>query len=258
MVAVTTHRSYTATSKVALAKTVVFVAIEGVDGAGKSTTACAVVKALRNDGYTVHAMSEPQWNLNRDQGSDLRRLMLRTAQDITLPEARNMAMYGIMCFLRASTYAKIHSLQCDDRSNSIILVDRYVLSTLIYQGVNAKCRSAMLSLCATMALPMPDITYLIKVSPLVAQHRVVSRNESSTANADTTDARMRLSEEFERDRRAIARRTRLYDSIKLAKQVYTRRLVVIDGSQPPNEVCAAIYDDIISQASSAHPSEQYQ
>jgi len=135
-----------------------FIAFEGGEGAGKSTQARLLAIWLRENGYDVLATHEPGAT---KVGMRLRALLLDTAHTGLSPWAEVM-MYAAD---RAEHVASVIGPAL--ARGTIVVTDRYIDSTLAYQGggrqlpVNAIRRVNEL---ATGGL-VPDLTFLLDLPP---------------------------------------------------------------------------------------------
>jgi dTMP kinase len=58
-----------------------------------------------------------------------------------------------------------------------VVIDRYIDSTLVYQGLEGQTGLNLIQEVAhkTINLPMPDITFILDIDPLKAQERLKKR-----------------------------------------------------------------------------------
>lgn len=135
-----------------------FIAIEGPDGAGKSTLARGLAEALRAAGRSVEPTAEPTHGVVGQ--------MLRTSMDTLAPE--------VLPFLFAADRAEhvagvINVALAQGRD---VICDRYVLSSLAYQGLSGDAR---LVWQLNQHFPMPDVTLILYVRPELALARLRNR-----------------------------------------------------------------------------------
>lgn len=101
-----------------------YLAVEGVDGAGKTTVAAAIVDALRDRGHEVLAVREPG---GTPTGEAIRRILLHSDDSVALwTEAMLFAAS------RAQLAAERVGPALD--AGSLVVSDRTVYSSLAYQG----------------------------------------------------------------------------------------------------------------------------
>jgi dTMP kinase len=136
----------------------VLLAFEGGEGAGKSTQARLLAIWLREQGYDVVSTHEPGAT---KVGMRLRALLLDTTHTGLSPRAETM-MYAAD---RAEHVASV--IRPALERGSIVVTDRYVDSTLAYQGAGRRLPVrdvADLNKWATGGI-MPDLTILLDLPP---------------------------------------------------------------------------------------------
>ena len=132
-----------------------FVAIEGIDGAGTTTQTALIARALSAAGYSVHTTREPS---DRPIGRLIRAELLAR----TLPEA---AMALLFAADRLDHYE--NEIRPALATHDVVLSDRYLLSSLVYLGATLGDWPAQLNARA----PQPDRTVLIEVPAELAAAR---------------------------------------------------------------------------------------
>ena len=135
-----------------------FIALEGGEGAGKTTQARMVAIWLREQGFDVITTREPGAT---KVGMRLRALLLDTAHTGMSPRAEAL-MYAAD---RAEHVAEVISPALE--RGAVIITDRYTDSSLAYQGAARGLRTedvAWLSHWATDGL-VPDLTILLDLPP---------------------------------------------------------------------------------------------
>jgi dTMP kinase len=152
-------------------------ALEGGEGAGKSTQARFLAIWLRDQGYDVVATQEPGAT---KIGMRLRALLLDTAHTGLSPRAEAL-MYAADRAEHVSSLIR-PALQ----RGAVVVTDRYVDSSLAYQGAGRRlpvAEIAALSRWATGGL-VPDLTILLDVPPeagLARRVRSADRLEAEPA-----------------------------------------------------------------------------
>ena len=144
-----------------------FLALEGGEGAGKSTQARLLAIWLRDQGYDVVTTHEPGAT---KMGNRLRALLLDTAHTGLSPKAETL-MYA------ADRAEHVQSVIIPAlERGAIVVTDRYVDSTLAYQGAGRQLpvtEIADLNRWATGGLT-PDLTILLDLPPLTGLGRRLS------------------------------------------------------------------------------------
>jgi len=145
----------------------VFLALEGGEGAGKSTQARLLAIWLRDQGYDVVTTHEPGAT---KVGMRLRALLLDTAHTGLSPRAE-----ALMYAADRAEHVKAVILPALERG-AIVVTDRYVDSSLAYQGAGRQlpvAEIADVNLWATGGLT-PDLTILLDLPPLAGLSRRLS------------------------------------------------------------------------------------
>jgi dTMP kinase len=136
-------------------------AVEGIDGAGKSTFTHALVRALRKKGRSVGSRREPA---NPTLGA--------LAQRASVEDPWTGAVYFTLDRFLAGP-----SLARDLAEHDVVVTDRSFYSTLAYQGsaLRARARRRLLDLQrgATVA---PDRVVLLDLAPAEAVRRLGKRS----------------------------------------------------------------------------------
>lgn len=104
-----------------------FIVIEGVDGSGKSTQARLLAHALTDRGYNVKLTAEP----TRDGPIGERLLRPALTGQISIADPRAMALLFIADRFDHCAREIVPHLA----AGSVVICDRYTLSTLVYQGL---------------------------------------------------------------------------------------------------------------------------
>lgn len=195
--------------------------LEGLDGAGTTTQAQALVERLRARGERAHFTAEPS---SGPIGSQIRMML-----------AGRLVGYRGGAWDRRSLALlfaadRLDHLQADIEPRLAVgmhvVCDRYVLSSLAYQTLdNPAAWVAEINRWA----PPPDVTYLLRVRAEVALGR---RQEASLGRTDlfeTLPQQRRIERNYDRFARELARR---------------HRVVEIDGERSIDEVGEALWADV--------------
>jgi dTMP kinase len=200
-----------------------FVVFEGGEGAGKSTQVARLAQALRGQGHHVVVTREPGAT---EFGARIRGMLLGGAHGPAAPSPRAEAL--LYAADRAHHVATV--VRPALTHGSVVVSDRYVDSSLAYQGAGRSLPTdeiAWLSAWATGRLK-PDLVVLLDVTPEVGLARVGDR----PAGADRLESE---SLEFhERVRHAF---------LDLAA-ADPNRYLVLDAGLPADEIAAIVLDRV--------------
>lgn len=148
------------------------IAVEGIDGAGKSTQTAWLAEALRSAGREVVVTREPT---DGPFGREIRRL---AAAGERLPAEAELEL-----FLRDRDEHVRTVIGPALAAGRTVVTDRYFLSTAAYQGARTGDPEAVLRRCEAR-FPAPDLAVLLVVDPELGLARVGRRGESLQAFED--------------------------------------------------------------------------
>jgi dTMP kinase len=196
-----------------------FIVFEGPDGSGKTTQAARLVAWLASIGRDVVACREPGGTA---LGERLRSILL---------ERSNVAIgmrAEMLLFMSSRAQLVEEVIRPALARGAIVVVDRFLLSTVVYQG----CAGGLdveelwrVGLTSTAGL-LPDLTLLVDVPPEVAEARIGPPRDRIEDRGD--DSRKRVREGF-----------------LMAAKTYPAPIVVVDGSSDPDSVAARIQSEVM-------------
>jgi dTMP kinase len=190
-----------------------FVTFEGLDGSGKTTQVELLKKHLEREGREVVTTREPG---GTEVGEHIRNVVLHLDHPVV-----PWAEAALFAAARAQLVAEVIRPALD--RGAVVLCDRYVDSSLAYQGIARGLGVdpvLELNLRATGDL-LPDRTFLLLVDP----------EESRRRGGDTRDRIEREDDEFVRKVDAAYR--------ELA-ELFPSRILAVDGSLDPAELAETI------------------
>jgi dTMP kinase len=195
-----------------------FIAFEGGEGSGKTTQARLIAIWLREQGFDVVATHEPGAT---KIGMRLRALLLDTAHAGMSPHAEAL-LYAAD---RAEHVASVIQPALD--RGAVVITDRYIDSSLAYQGTGRGLRTADIARLNSWATGgrMPDLTILLDMPPEAGLGR-----------------RARSADRLEAEPLEFHHRVRA-GFLALARAEPSRYLV-LDASRPVDEISQQIKDRI--------------
>ena len=145
-----------------------FISLEGGEGAGKTTQAARLVDRIESTGLRCLRVREPG---STDLGAELRKLIKRSrTSDEAMSRAAELFLFAAA---RSELVTKVIGPQRDD-PDLVVVADRYADSTVAYQGygrgIDIKTIKSINAL-ATNGL-MPDLTFLLDCPPGIGISRV--------------------------------------------------------------------------------------
>jgi dTMP kinase len=188
-----------------------FVTFEGVDGSGKSTQAELAAAFLSEGGREVVATREPG---GTPLGERIRELLLDG------PDMTGWAEASLFAAARAELAE--HVIRPALARGAVVVSDRYLDSSLAYQGMaRGLGLERVLALNAAVADLLPDRTFVLLV--------------------DETTAATRLGERPDRiEREGAGFRATVQGGYRAVAERYPERIVLLDGTQPRDEVAAQV------------------
>ena len=149
----------------------IFITFEGSEGGGKTTQFDLLVRRLRETaGRPVATFREPG---GTPLGEEIRRLLKMTAPGWTiLPEAE------LLLFAASRAQLVREAVAPALARGEIVLCDRFLDSTTVYQGVARRLRTSDVAAINSFAAGgrLPDITFLLDLPVADALARVRARN----------------------------------------------------------------------------------
>lgn len=198
-----------------------FITFEGTEGAGKSTQIERVKEYIESLGFPVLVVREPG---STKLGDQLRQILLD-------PENKQICMRTEILLYAASRAQLIEEMVLPAlQAGKMVLCDRYVDSSIAYQGYGAQWdiqEVVTVNKLATGGL-VPDRTYLLDVPLHIGQDRIHFRNKRKD--------RMELKED------AFHRRVKQGYAQLAAEH---KRIKVISGEQSIDQVFSKIKEDLI-------------
>lgn len=193
-----------------------FIVLEGLDGAGTTTQCQAIARAFRAEGRGVHVTMEPSPG---PVGALIRQALTGR---VGIPGGEPLPPHAMALLFAADRVDHLAAeIEPALARGDLVLSDRYLLSSLAYQGaqvgldwvaqVNARARA-------------PELTLFLEVDADVAARRRHGRGGREELY-ERPDVQRRTAAWY---RKAIALRRKAGE-----------RIVVLNGNQPPDEVTRA-------------------
>jgi dTMP kinase len=201
-----------------------FVTFEGPDGAGKTTQISLVESKLRNAGYSVVVTREPG---GTPLGERVRSVLLDPGDYAIVPRAEAL----LMTAARAQHVADV--IQPALINGSIVLCDRFIDSTLAYQGAGRGLPVDELKSLQRFAINalLPDLTVLLDL-PADAG---IQRRESSGSPLNRLD------------QDEISFHERVREWYVQAAINEPDRWILLDAQQPPDVLAEMITESIVER-----------
>jgi dTMP kinase len=189
------------------------IALEGIDGSGKSTQAEMLAASLKKDGHQVVLTREPT---HGPAGQRLQRYLLGPSRHLSPAEELDLFMAD-----RREHVAQIIKPALE--RGQVVLTDRYYYSSVAYQGALGLDPNDILAANEAFA-PVPDLVFILELPVTQALARLAKKGKAAR----------QVSESFPYLKRVEA----VYASLKGPQ---FRRL---DAARPPMEVHAALLEEV--------------
>ncbi|NLY29928.1 MAG: dTMP kinase [Firmicutes bacterium] len=193
-----------------------FITLEGPDGSGKSTQAVLLAERLRQMGLPVVLTREPG---GTSVGRKLREILLDPDVELSV-----MTEVLLMAADRAQHVQEVIKPALEN--NMVVVCDRYVDSSLAYQGFGLLGEMSQVKAINEAAIEgvWPDLTILLDVEPEVGlrRHRQAASEAGRSACSGRTNGLDRI------EQRDLKFHQRVRDGYHVLTKLYAQRFVVID------------------------------
>ena len=139
----------------------ILVAIEGIDGAGKSTQSRLLFEKLKTSGYSVVLLHEPT---NGQWGEKIRDLAKNGRHKITAQDELELFYQDRLEDVEKNIRPKM-------LEKNVVIMDRYYFSSIAYQGVRGLNPDYVERRNEGIA-PKPDILIILDISPSDSLKRI--------------------------------------------------------------------------------------
>ncbi len=218
-----------------------FLALEGIDGAGKSTQASLLTQQLEALGLSVEVLHEPGDTV---LGEHLRELLKHDEQAAPTHDAE------LLLFAAARSQLVSQRIKPLLNAGTIVICDRYIGSTLAYQGFGrglALERIVAVNQIATNGL-VPNLTILLNITVNAGLSRKAKRQVEASGGLQIAFDSVAADHSFDRfEDEAVAFQHRIregYLAVAMAslEKYSAGQWVTIDGMKPIHAVAESIWN----------------
>ncbi len=197
-----------------------FITFEGGEGSGKTSIIQVLSEYLQANGYDVITSREPGGSKIAEQ---IREVILNV-DNIAMTEETETLLYAAsrIQHLKEKVLPALEA-------NKVILCDRYVDSSLAYQGYARNIGMEEVLNANAFALKyMPDLTIFIDVKPEIAMARLNNREKIDRLDLESMDFH-----------------NRVYEGYMKVCEMYPNRVVKINGNQGLDKVMMDVHDVVL-------------
>jgi dTMP kinase len=199
-----------------------FLSFEGIEGSGKTTQILKIKNFLENKGYKCLILREPG---GTSFGEKLRQAILESETPIS-----PLAECHLFIASRAQLLHEKILPFLTQNSPSVVIVDRYIDSTLAYQG---KARH----------LGLETIINLHQDHPLcIVPHRTYFLDIDLATSLSRQESRGQKKDYFESEKTEFYQK--LIEGYREVSRIFSQRILTIDGSQNEDQVSKLIFQDL--------------
>lgn len=197
-----------------------FIALEGIDGSGKSTQAKMLSEKFSAEGYKVYTTFEPT---DRFIGSSIRNIL---KGNIKADERTIAALFAAdrLDHLLNEENGILKKLG----EGYTVITDRYYFSSYAYHGTHMDMDWVIASNEMSAKLLKPDINIFIDVSPEVSMQRI-SANRQITELYETHENLQNVREKY-------------FEAFEKLKE--QEKIFIINGNQSPEVINADIWKEL--------------
>lgn len=199
-----------------------FITLEGPDGSGKSTIARLLADYLKEKGYDVVTTREPG---GTKISEDIRNIILDTNNT-------NMS-YVTEALLYAASRAQHVSQKIRPaiESGKIIICERFVLSSLVYQGIARGLGIERVKEINDFAIQgvYPDLILFFDIPPDIALKRKTKKNQGDRLEREKLDFHKKVYEGYLSLMDIYKEKIKLIDATKTRNNIFQQVKVVLDN-----------------------------
>jgi len=198
-----------------------FITLDGGDGCGKSTQIRRLAEKLQSQGYEVVCCRDPG---STPLGDAVRNILLNR-QELHIADITE-----VFLFTAARSQLVREVIRPALEAGKIVLSDRFVLSTFVYQCYAGGVSPTILAAVSAEAVgnTLPDLGIVLDIPYEIAVQRVGDRATPDRMECKGEEYHRRVREGF----------------LKYAAE--SARYVIVDATPPPDEVADTVWQIIFS------------
>ena len=199
-----------------------FISFEGIEGSGKSTQVKALAKYLRSKGHKVIETVEPG---GTRIGNKIRELLLDPENHMD-PMAELLLYYSSRAqHVREVIYPAI-------LDNSIVITDRFIDSTVAYQGYARGIDLGLINTLNDIVVPdmKPFLTFLLDMDVEEGLRRNRQAQKEDRFELETVEFHNRVRKGFHQIAVEEPERIKIVDASVSAEEVSKKVIEILEGS----------------------------
>ena len=199
-----------------------FISFEGIEGSGKSTQVKALAKHLRAKGHKVIETVEPGGTMI---GNKIRELLLEPGNHMD-PMAELLLYYSSRAqHVREVIYPAI-------LDNSIVITDRFIDSTVAYQGYARGIDLGLINTLNDIVVPdmKPFLTFLLDMDVEEGLRRNRKAQKEDRFELETVEFHNRVRKGFHQIAAEEPERIKIVDASVSAEEVSRKVIEILEGS----------------------------
>lgn len=206
-----------------------FIALEGIDGSGKSTQTRLLGEQLASQGHKIYTTFEPT---DSPIGSIIRNILKGRIK------ADHRTIGGLFVADRLDHLLNdVNGIVKKMEDGFTVITDRYCFSSYAYQGTHMNMDWVIQANSMSADILRPDINIFIDVTPEVSMERLYSNRNI-----------IELYESLENLKQVRAKYFEAFEKLKLKENIF-----IVDGNRPPDLIAKDIWEEVASFSLSAPP-----
>ena len=195
-----------------------FIALEGIDGSGKSTQVNLLAEKLKAEGHKVYTTCEPT---DSTYGKLIRQIFKSEK------EASHEVIAALFLADRLEHIGnKENGLLKKLQQGFTVITDRYYFSSYAYHGVHMDMQWVIQANSICAKLLRPDLNLYIDVDPKISMERI-RKNRTDTELYETLDNLQKVASKYKE---------------AFTSQNSTEHIISVNGNQPAQEIANTIWD----------------
>ena len=201
------------------------ISFEGIDGSGKTTLIKNLKQKATDFNLKTHSWRE----------TELGKKLWRLLNEAQKTKENNLPSNWSYIFLILVAFDELVKkiIKPNLLENKMVIVDRYIDSTFVYQGIEGGIKINVIQEIAqkTINLPFPDLTFMLDIEPQKAQERLRKRKAATGEYTNWDNLKLDFHQ-------------RIRNNYLKLKKIFPERIYVIDANKSEEEVTEEVWEII--------------